>query len=154
MASVIGDVFDPELLGAVLNLDSLQVLETLNTISQFNSLVCSEDRFFRFDHAKSREVLYEEIRPPLRRGYHGRIAEIIEGNNQKFKELSVSDLAYHYVQAGNKEKSVKYSLLAGQEALTKFSNSEAIKHFTYVLQTISEATENNVRKKNSAGRAG
>jgi tetratricopeptide (TPR) repeat protein len=147
VASVIGDVFDPELLGAVLNLDSLQVLETLNTIAQFNSLVCCEDQFFRFDHAKSREVLYEEIRPPLRRGYHGRIAEIIEVNNQKFKEHSVSDLAYHYVQAGNKEKSVKYSLLAGQEALIKFSNSEAIKHFNYVLQTISETTENSDEKR-------
>ena len=147
VASVIGDVFDPEILGAVLNQDSLQVLETLNTISQYNSLVCAEDPFFRFDHAKSREVLYEEIRPPLRRGYHERIAEIIESSSKKFKAHSIGDLAYHYVQAGNKEKSIQYSLLAGQEALTKFSNSEAIKHFTYVLQADSESMENSIEKR-------
>ena len=141
VASVVGDLFDPELLGAVLNIDSLEVLETLNAISQSNSLVTCEKRFFRFDHAKSREVLYEEIRLPLRMGYHGRIAERIESKSQDAKMLNVSDLAYHYAQAENIEKSLRYSLAAGKEALFKFSNSEAIKHFNYVLQIISGIPE-------------
>ena len=91
VASVVGDTFDSELLGAVLNQDSLQVLESLNAISQSNSLVCSVGNFFRFDHAKSREVLYEEIRLPLRRGYHERIAERIESLNQSPRKLPVGD---------------------------------------------------------------
>ena len=44
VASVVGEVFDPELLGTVLNQDSLQVLETLNSISQTNSLVSCEEK--------------------------------------------------------------------------------------------------------------
>lgn len=140
VASVVGDTFDPELLGAVLNQDSLQVLETLNAVSQSNSLVCCERNFFRFDHAKSREVLYEEIRLPLRIGYHARIAERIESKSQNAKPFPFSDLAYHYAQAENKEKAIKYSLEAGKDALGRFSNSEAIKHFTYILQAVSEAT--------------
>ena len=141
VASVVGEVFDPELLGIVLNQDSLQVLETLNTISQSNSLVSCEKNYFRFDHAKSREVLYEEIRLPLRIGYHSRIAERIENRDQILKMVHSSDLAFHYTQAGNLEKAVKYSLMAGQEALARFSNTEALKHFNYILQAISENSE-------------
>jgi tetratricopeptide (TPR) repeat protein len=141
VASVIGDVFDPELLGTVLNQDSLQVLETLNAISQSNSLVSCEKDYFRFDHAKSREVVYEEIRLPLRIGYHSRIAEKIESRDQSLENVYASDLAFHYTQAGNLEKAIKYSLVAGREALAGFSNAEALKHFTYILQAISENSE-------------
>ena len=141
VASVVGDLFDPELLGSVLNEDSLQVLETLNAISQSNSLVCCEKNYFRFDHAKSREVLYEEIRLPLRIGYHSRIAEKIESRDQILKHVHASDLAFHYTQSGNLEKAIEYSLLAGKEALDGFSNAEALKHFSYILQVISEHSE-------------
>jgi tetratricopeptide (TPR) repeat protein len=43
-------------------------------------------------------------------------------------------LAYHFTKAGNKPKSIEYSLAAGKDALKRFSNAEAIKHFTYVLE--------------------
>ena len=141
VASVVGDVFDPDLLGTVLNQDSLQVLEILNTISRSNSLVSCEKNYFKFDHAKSREVLYEEIRLPLRIGYHNRIAEMIEKRDKTLKNVNASDLAFHYTHAGNLRKAIKYSLMAGKEALAGFSNAEALKHFTYVLQVISENSE-------------
>ena len=104
IASVIGDKFDPQLLGAVLNQDNLEVLETLNTIALSKSLVCVEGDYYRFDHAKSREVLYDEILLPLKKGYHERIAERIETLRKDDETLSLSDLAYHYIQAGNKPK--------------------------------------------------
>jgi tetratricopeptide (TPR) repeat protein/KaiC/GvpD/RAD55 family RecA-like ATPase len=135
LASVIGEKFDVELLGAVLGQDSLEVLETLNSIAQSSSLVVCEGESYRFDHEKSREAIYEEISLPLKRGYHARIAEKIENASQGAKEISLSNLAYHYAQSGNKKKSVKYSLAAGQDALARFSNPEAIKHFKDVLQT-------------------
>jgi len=140
VASVAGDTFDSKLLGAVLNQDSLRVLESLNAISLSSSLVCPGGSYFRFDHAKSREVLYEEIRLPLRKEYHARIAERIESLNASPKNLPVSDLAYHYTKAGNTEKSIKYSLAAGRVAFSRFSNAEAIKHFNYVIENTGEIT--------------
>jgi tetratricopeptide (TPR) repeat protein len=137
VASVVGDKFDPQLIGAVLNVDSLEILEALNLIALSKSLVCVEGDFYRFDHAKSREVLYEEILAPLRKGYHARIAEKIEKlNEQTSYKFSLNDLAYHYTQAGELTKSIAYSLLAGKDALQRFSNAEAIKHFKYVIQTV------------------
>ena len=141
LASVIGEKFDAELLGAVLNKDSLEVLETLSDVAQSSSLVCCEGSYYEFDHAKSREAIYEEISPPLKKGYHARIAEKMEAQSTDIKDLPVGDLAYHFAQAGNKGKAVQYSLTAGKDALARFSNVEALKHYAYVLETVSEAPE-------------
>jgi tetratricopeptide (TPR) repeat protein/KaiC/GvpD/RAD55 family RecA-like ATPase len=138
LASVIGDKFDVELLGSVLSQDSLEVLETLNSIGQFSSLVCCKGSYFEFDHAKSREAIYDEISPPLKKGYHERIAEKMEAKSQGAKDLPVNDLAYHYTQAGNEEKAVEYALAAGEDSLARFSNAEAASQFTYVLNTVRE----------------
>jgi tetratricopeptide (TPR) repeat protein len=138
-ASVIGEKFDAELLGTVLGQESLEVLETLNIIAQSTSLMRVEGNYFRFDHAKSREAIYEEIPIPLKRGYHARVAEKLESGS---KPLPFSDIAYHYAQAGNKEEAVKNAMTAGQDALTRFSNAEAVKHFSYVLETLSDSSGN------------
>ena len=152
-ASVIGDKFDVELLGAVLGQDTLEVLETLNTIAQSTSLVSVEGSYFRFDHTKSREAVYEEIPLPLRKGYHTRVAERLE-NTAKSGQLPFSDIAYHYAQAGNSEKAVKYTMAAGEDALARFSNAEAIKHFTYVMEKTSNSPENAETKRTALERLG
>ena len=139
-ASVIGEKFGVELLASVLEQDSLDVLETLNLIAQSTSIVCVEEAFYRFDHARSREVLYEALSLPLKRGYHARIAEKLESASKNGK-LPFTDLAYHFAQTDNKEKALKYSLAAGQEALARWSNTEAAKFFKYVLQTIGDSPE-------------
>ena len=144
-ASVIGEKFDVELLAVVLGQDSLEVLEALNTIARSTSLVSVEENFFRFDHAKSRQAIYEEIPVPLKRGYHRRVAEKLESTSTRGR-LSFSEIAYHYSEAGNTEKAVKFALDAGQDTLARFSNAEAVKHFAYVLQTIPDSTENSALK--------
>ena len=86
-------------------------------------------------------MLYEEIPPLLKKEYHLRIAEKIEAENQETDGFSISELAYHYVQSGCKTKASKYSLEAGKAALSKFSNEEAIKNFTFVVQAVGENPE-------------
>ncbi|HLN46139.1 MAG TPA: AAA family ATPase [Candidatus Sulfotelmatobacter sp.] len=142
VASVVGDIFEPELLGEILTQSSLSILEVLNTISHSSSLVCCEGRSFVFDHARSREVLYEEIRLPLRMQYHARIGELLEQKRLKFKSFQLADLAYHFKQADIIEKAIKYSIEAGQEALAKYSNAEAINHFSYALERIADSLGN------------
>ena len=137
VAATIGEVFDPKLVAAVVSKDSLDVIESLNTIAESTLLVHFEGDSYKFDHAKSREMLYEQIPLPLRREYHLRIAKKIE-NSKCPSELKVNDLAYHYVKSGNEKKSILYSLAAGKNALARFSNTEAINHFTYVHQKSQE----------------
>jgi len=141
VASVIGDKFNPDLISGVLSIDRLEILEVLNGILKSTSLVRLVENLYTFDHAKSREALYEEMSLPLKQEYHSRIAEQIEILSRNGKEVSFSNLAYHYAQAGNREKSVKYALAAGQDALARFSNAEAIKHFNYVLESVANSNE-------------
>ena len=145
-ASVIGEKFDVNLLGAVLSQDSLIVLETLNDVAKSTSLVRCEEDYFRFDHTKSREALNEEIPLALKKGYHTRIAEKLEASGKGGKS-SLSEIAYHYAEAGNEKKAVKFSMDAGQDALARFSNAEAIKHFAYVVEKVSDDLENDERKR-------
>ena len=140
VASVIGDKFDACLIGSVLSIDSLVVLETLNKMFHTTLLLRVEDNAYTFDHALSRDVLYQEISQPLRVGYHERIAEKME-NNHDSKSLCVNQLVYHYIHGGNNTKAVEYSLVAGKDALERYSNLEAIKHYSWVLQSISDSPE-------------
>jgi len=137
-ASVIGDKFDEELLGAVLETDSLKILQSLSSIAHSNSLICCENNVFRFDHSKTRQTIYDEIYAPLKIGYHARVAQKIETNASK-GSIRLNELTYHYAKAENIDKSIEYALIAGQDSLSRFSNLEAIKHFTYVLQTTSHS---------------
>ncbi|MGA3111001.1 MAG: BREX system ATP-binding domain-containing protein [Candidatus Bathyarchaeia archaeon] len=140
VASVIGSKFDPELLAKVCSQTSLQALEALNGISRSSSLLVCEENAYQFDHAKTRDAIYEEIPLPLRKAYHRWVAEKLEaiGNDQKASE---ADLAYHYTQAGDEDKAVKHALAAGQDALAKWSNQQAIEHFSYALKNISNDVE-------------
>ena len=140
-ASVIGETFSAQLLAEVLGQDILELTERLESIAQATSLICCGEELYSFDHAKSRESIYEEISPVLRRGYHAKIAEKLEATS-KHEKLPFSELTFHYAQAGNEEKAVKYALAAGEDALARWSNQEAIKHFTYVLERVSENGEN------------
>ena len=141
LASVIGERFDPTLLGVALSIGILPALEALNVISVSTSLVHSDDNFYRFDHAKSREVLYGEIPSALKREYHAIIGETIEKTIGTFKRFPVNDLAFHYAQAAKTEKSLQYAVAAGEDALARFSIVEAINYFTYVLKTAPETPE-------------
>jgi tetratricopeptide (TPR) repeat protein len=141
VASVMGEKFNPDLVAGVLSKDPMEILEVLNGILKYTSLLKVNETLYMFDHPKFQEVLYEEISPPLKRVYHERVAEQIETASENAEEIPFGDLAYHYAQAGNKEKSVKHSLVAGQDALARFSNKEAIKHYRYVLDTLAETDE-------------
>lgn len=132
-ASVIGSKFDLDLLAAVLDLDVLKVIEVLDLISHASSLVSCEGSFYRFDHVKSRDAIYEEISHALKKAYHSKIAHLVEVNSAG---IQVNDLAYHYSQAGDKPKAIMYSLAAGQEALSFMLGTEAIKHFRYILDSV------------------
>lgn len=139
LASLVGDKFDVELLSAVLGVESLEVLEALNDVARNSCLVCCDGDLFRFDHAHSREAILGELSQPLKRGYHVKIAQKLEDRGRAGGKMPIGDLAYHYAQAGNKAKTIEYSLAVGEDALARFSNSEAIKGFKCVL-SMTEAT--------------
>jgi adenylate cyclase len=153
-ASVAGENFDAALIASAFSMDKLAVLENLNQISHSTMLVNPTDSLYRFGHAKFREVLYEELSSQLRKEYHARVAETIEKNVRTGEEIPVNELAFHYMRAGNKDKSVKYALLAGEYAQKRFSNAEAIDYFNHVLKTVSDDVDRSDEKLSALERLG
>lgn len=141
VASVVGEKFEPKLVAAIIACDYADVLMTLNEIAKTTLMVSCEETSYRFDHIKFREMLYEEIPFLLKKEYHLRAAEKLESVYPLNPKVSVSDLAYHFVNAEKKNKAIKHSLQAGKVALSRFSNQEAIKHFSYVINAIADNQE-------------
>jgi class 3 adenylate cyclase/tetratricopeptide (TPR) repeat protein len=92
---------------------------------------------FVFTHDKIREVLYEELNPIRRRRLHQRIGEALEKLYVAPTDASrradgrsdehAQDLAYHFTQAGDLERSLTYSRRAADNAERVFARDEALK---------------------------
>lgn len=133
-ASVIGVIFTSEILHNALDIGKIELLERLKVLEKTHKLVHSHDGGYRFDHAKVREVLYNEIPRELRMEYHGIVGDSIEVTNKDNLVEVVGDLAYHYYHCRNKEKATKYLVQAAEEAELSFSNEEAIRFYSHALE--------------------
>ncbi|MFQ6027970.1 MAG: hypothetical protein ACE5Q6_10800, partial [Dehalococcoidia bacterium] len=91
---------------------------------------------YQFTHALIQEVLIEELNTTRRVRLHARIAEALEELYGPNAESRAAELALHYAEAeavlGN-EKLVRYSLLAGEQALATYAHEEALAHFERAL---------------------
>jgi predicted ATPase len=115
-------------------LERVQVLEQLRKIEHKHRLVHPQNGNYKFDHAKTKEVLYEEIPIDLRIEYHSIIAHSIEELNKDNLDEIVGELAFHYYNCRDKEKALIYLRKAAEKAKKEYSNEEAIRLFNQVLE--------------------
>ena len=93
---------------------------------------------FAFTHDKIREVLYEEMNPIRRRRLHQRIGEALETavrrrlhrrtRPRRRRDVRVQDLAHHFTQAGDFERSLAYSRRRRTMRERVFAHDEALKY--------------------------
>ncbi|HSS70102.1 MAG TPA: AAA family ATPase [Casimicrobiaceae bacterium] len=102
------------------------------------------DESFVFTHDKIREVLYEELNPIRRRRLHQRIAEALEklyagpattGGEAAGTDQHAQDLAYHFTQAGDLERSLTWSRRAARNAVMVFAHDEALKFLEHARES-------------------
>jgi predicted ATPase len=89
-----------------------------------------------FKHALTQEVAYNSLLQERRKGLHERTAQAIGEVYRSRLEDHYSDLAHHYSRSGNTQKAVEYLQLAGQQAVQRSANAEAITHFTAALELL------------------
>ena len=92
---------------------------------------------YQFTHALIQDTLAEELTPTRRLRLHGRIADALEALYGTDAEAHAAELAYHFVEAvtvTGPEKVVRYSLVAGERALSTYAYEEAQAHFERALQ--------------------
>ncbi len=130
-AAVIGESFDPKVLGQVLEIETLVVLDALENIQRTTQLVRAGEGAYVFSHEKVRQVAYDENSSFLRKELHRRVGEALEPGASK---ETYGELSTHFYHAGDFQKCIRYSVLAGQNALEKFSLREADEYFQRVMR--------------------
>ena len=94
-----------------------------------------------FKHALIRDIAYESLLRQTRQAYHRQIAEALE---HQFAERAATEpefLAYHYAEAGLLDCAIDYWHRAGQRAIERLANIEAIEHLYQGLGLIERLPE-------------
>ena len=89
-----------------------------------------------FKHALTQEVAYGTVLHERRKALHERTAQAMEALYRATLDEHYSELAHHYTRSGNTEKAVEYLHLAGQQAVQRSANAEAITHLTTALELL------------------
>jgi len=144
VASVIGRVFDVELLKEILPVETTQArfeadLERLVESELIAAANPMPDATYAFKHAIIQEVAYGLLLFADRRELHRSVAQWHEDTYGAESERYVPVLAHHWTMAEVEEKAIKYQALAGEQALANFANEEAITYISKALDLADSA---------------
>ena len=141
---MVGREFSCELLAAVANLDNEQLTRALD------QLVSSELVFrhgtpaqpiYSFRHALVQEAAYQSLLKIRRQELHARIARVLEQDHPEVTATEPELLAYHFTQADLTDKAIRYWHVAGERAIERSANAEAIGHLTKCFELLNSLPE-------------
>jgi predicted ATPase len=98
---------------------------------------------YTFKHALTQQVAYQSLLASTRQRYHAQLAQALEARPETV-ETQPELVAHHYTEAGLAAPAVGYWQRAGQRAIERSANLEAISHFTRgaeVLKTLPDSAE-------------
>jgi class 3 adenylate cyclase/predicted ATPase len=147
-ASVIGKEFPFALLEAMVEMPADELRSSLGRLQAAEFLYemrLFPDLEYAFKHALTHEVAYQSLLKTSRQQYHQRIADVLAARFPETVEAQPEVLAHHYTEAGLAEQAVPYWLRAGQRAIERSANAEAVSHLTKGLAVLSSVPEGPVR---------
>jgi predicted ATPase len=133
LGATLGRAFPYELLRAVSPLDEATLQRELARLVAAELLyqrdVPPQARYL-FKHALIQDAAYQSLLRSKRQQYHQQIAQVLEERFPETRETQPELLAHHYTEAGLREQAIAYWQMAGQRAVERSANVEAISHFT------------------------
>ena len=94
-----------------------------------------------FKHALIQDAAYDSLLKVRRKEIHARIADALLSRFAGRVQNEPEVLANHFTQAGLLQKAAPYWLLAGQRAIARSANSEAIAHLTEGLDVVAQISD-------------
>jgi predicted ATPase len=98
-----------------------------------------------FKHALVQDTAYETLLKSKRQQLHGRIAKALE---DKFPEVALSQpeiVAHHYTEAGHHEVAVAWWSKAGDLAIKRSADTEAVRHFNRAIELLQRKSQSRER---------
>ena len=147
LGAVLGRTFSYEVLQAVTPLDEASLQQALARLVDAELLYqrgVPPQATYLFKHALIQEAAYQSLLKSTRQQVHQRIAQVLETRFPAAVETQPELVAQHYTAAGCTEQAIPYWQRAGQQAIYRSANLEAISHFTTgieLLKTLPETPE-------------
>ena len=98
-----------------------------------------------FKHALIQDAAYQSLLRSTRQQHHQRIAQVLAERFPETAETQPELVAHHYTEAGLREQAIPYWQQAGQRALQRSANLEAVSHVTRGLEVLSTLPETHER---------
>jgi ABC-type oligopeptide transport system substrate-binding subunit/DNA-binding SARP family transcriptional activator len=146
LAAVIGREFDFDLLCAAQGQGEETTLTAIDKL--LRSRIIEEGRNpvepdYIFSHHKFQEVVYQTIPARRKSRMHDCVAQTLERMYPEQPARLFAELAFHYLRAGRQnhdyiEKSIAYSIAAGDQARILYAHHEAIDHYQQALSLLDE----------------
>jgi tetratricopeptide (TPR) repeat protein len=136
IGAVIGREFSHALLAAVARKSQTELQSALDRLLAAGLLFrqgVPPDATYLFKHALVQDAAYGTLLREPRRALHARIAATLESQFAEITENQPELLARHCAEAGLDEQAIKYWRSAGEKAVRRASNREAIVHFRRAL---------------------
>lgn len=151
-ASIIGNRFNFDVLHKISDVSEEEVTDAIDASIAANIIhedLSSEEESYKFDHALIREVIYESMSRSRRRLMHKKIGYIIEELYKNRLDEVVYNLAHHFCEGKDSEKTLIYAMKAGEKAIKAFAPEDAIHCFLIALRTLEEMEDDkeNMAKK-------
>lgn len=99
------------------------------------------DCIYEFKHALVQDIAYQTLLKSTRLFYHQRIAQLMEKQFSEQVEKNPELLAHHYTEAQLADKAVTLWHQAGQKAVSRSENMEAIDHLQRGLHMLGQLPE-------------
>jgi class 3 adenylate cyclase/tetratricopeptide (TPR) repeat protein len=138
MAAVVGPEFDFQVLQEISGVEQDALLGTIEaTLSAGLVLEVPHQRgIFKFADNRVRELLLDDLSRLRKSNYHLKIAEAIEKVYSKNLQTQAESIAIHFSEGGDTERTIKYSLMAGDRNITIHAYNEAIADYERALDLI------------------
>jgi predicted ATPase/class 3 adenylate cyclase len=139
LGATLGREFSYEVLQAVSALDEVtlqrELAQLVNAELLFQRGVPPQARYV-FKHALVQDAAYQSLLKSKRQQYHQQIAQVLEARFTEIRETQPELLAHHYTEAGLLAQAISYWQKAGQQAVKRSANREAISHLARGLELL------------------
>ena len=134
LAAVIGRQFSYTLLQAASQLDEATLQHELSRLVDAELVYqrgVPPQATYVFKHALIQEAAYQSLLKSTRQQYHQQVVQLLEARFPATVETEPELVAHHYTEAGCYAQAVGYWQQAGQRAMQRSANVEAIAHLQH-----------------------
>ncbi|MBU1076730.1 MAG: protein kinase, partial [Spirochaetes bacterium] len=130
VSSIIGREFKVELLYSLLEYEGEEIIELIDELIKVQMIERTKEKgVLIFVHDRIREAFIKKIEKNKIRKLHLMIAGKLEETNKARLDEVIFDLAFHYIEGGDKQKILEYVIPAANKAKINYANEDAIKYY-------------------------